>query len=105
MVCRNGKKLWFENLFPCGAARRCTRSTGPGRQSQGGDPAGVAGWGGGGVAPFLILEGFGAAERVGEKIRSLVLWKVRGTLPVRVLVSGHGIYSSLAEKSAKTVFF
>ena len=59
----------------------------------------------GGVAPFLILEGFGAAERVGEKIRSLVLWKVRGTLPVRVLVSGHGIYGSLAEKSAKTVFF
>jgi len=57
------------------------------------------------VALFLILEGFGAAERVGEKIRSLVLWKVRGTLPVRVLVSGHGIYGSLAEKSAKTVFF
>jgi len=33
--------------FPCGAARRCPWPTGPGRQSQGGDPAGAAGWGGG----------------------------------------------------------
>ncbi|WP_287195621.1 hypothetical protein, partial [Syntrophothermus sp.] len=33
--------------FPCGAARRCPGQTGPVRQSQGGDPAGAAGWGGG----------------------------------------------------------
>ncbi len=47
MVCRNGEILWPENHFPCGAARRCPGQTGPVRQSQGGDPAGVAGWGGG----------------------------------------------------------
>jgi len=34
-------------LVPCGAARRCPGQTGPVRQSQGGDPAGAAGWGGG----------------------------------------------------------
>ncbi|EKD81515.1 MAG: hypothetical protein ACD_39C01773G0003, partial [uncultured bacterium] len=32
----------------------------------------------GGVAPFLILEGFGAAERVGSEIRSRGGGKGRG---------------------------
>ena len=90
----------------------------PLRQSQGGDPAGAAGWGGGlyfvepggiekvstggaagkgfteeilnnfpcgeprggGVAPFLILEGFGAAERVGDEIWSRGGGKGRGVV-------------------------
>ena len=94
-VRRSANSLFRKVFFPCGAARRCPGQTGPVRQSQGGDPAGVAGWGGGlyfddpgGIKKFrrAVQRGKELPERGFNQLRLLAIHGAALTAPSVALV-------------------